>query len=142
MRNTNIFYSFPQDYEDMESTMSKNPDDSKERDYSEVEYAHPPTPTGASTNGHLVTQPLYGPVRFDSYRIKPPDITTNTETNYNINFSQDTGQETISLYNGVERASSGDDISGSQKHVNGNKSVSFDPSTLYAKVCKEGKTKF
>jgi len=146
VRNTNIFYSFPQDYEDAESMTSKKADVTRETDYTEVEYAHPATPT---TNGHLVNQSVYGPVTFDSYRIKSADISTDeTDAELHVDlpkhteYSTDTRQETINYFNGVERAPSNDDVTGSQRHMNGNKSVTFDPSSLYATVNKEGKTKF
>lgn len=145
VRNTNIFYSFPQDYEDIESTTSNSPDVDRKTLQSEVNYSLPST-----LNGSTKTSTGNGLLRFDSYKI-PPNSTDKeagkslgappATTTYD-GFSREAENETLNYFNGTEPEPIENGARDERKHGSETKTVTFDPSALYAKVIKEGKTKF
>ncbi|XP_045198984.2 mucin-5AC-like [Mercenaria mercenaria] len=152
IRNTNIFYSFPEDYSEAGNTLSES---SPEADRREPSFSNIPrsqlyesvgNPSPSSTL-KKATSPLY----FDNYKIKAADSdgadvyekdTHSFSRMPNDNsYVGETSNETIDFVNGVEN----DDplkVDSNSNIENGGKSVSFDSSVYYAQVRKEGKTKF
>lgn len=146
IRNTNIFYSFPEDYADTGSTQSDNtPEVDRENSsfpniagsqlYEDVRDSSP-APVHKS-----VSDPLY----FDQYKIKSlrnenmkSDLNTSMP-NDNNNYVGETTTETIVYFNGVENDEAAKEDPGVES---GGKAVTFDPNVLYAQVKKEGRTKF
>lgn len=153
VRNTNIFYSFPQDYDDMENTRSESPVVARKPGISEEELSYIEATKTPVLNGIPPSKASNGSVKFDSYRIKPPDITLDSKDDdedvetvnamYDSSYSHDTQNETISYFCGTENEpAESDHTDTTQRQLNATKSVSFDESALYARVVKEGKTKF
>lgn len=150
IRNTNIFYSFPEDYNDAGSTKSDSSTETDRRDSTlttiprSQRYESVGIPSPSSTlkkiNSHLY---------FDELTIKAAAAETATGR-YNTGplscprlpndntYVGETSNETIEFVNGVAN----DTYKENKDIANGGKSVSFDPNALYAKVNKEGRTKF
>ncbi|KAL4233573.1 hypothetical protein ACF0H5_008254 [Mactra antiquata] len=148
IRNTNIFYSIPEDFNETGSIKSDSP---------EVENNQAFTSTSndllydivdnTRKDGHTTT--LNGNLRIDQCKLNTKAESNHETGNKYSNFSYgmptngaysgETSNETINFVNDREKTDTAID---NEVASNGVKSVSFDPSVLYAKVNKEGKTKF
>ncbi|KAH3739059.1 hypothetical protein DPMN_045705 [Dreissena polymorpha] len=148
IRNTNIFYSFPQDHEDTESTASnrhisgnhlngnatakiETSDNDTVQNSTVIltlkpEHSHP----SLDLYGHHESthNPLYEPF--------VDDRTSDSVAN-NI-YTPDTSSETIGFVN--DSMQGGGSIARRPAHAT--KSVTFEASALYAQIVKEGRTKF
>lgn len=94
-----------------------------------------------------VTSPIY----FDQYKINSLNADDNEDYDKEIRpysrmpsdstYVSETSNETIDFVNGIENADSLP-VDSNSNIENGGKTVTFDPSIYYAKVRKEGRTKF
>ena len=145
IRNTNIFYSFPDDQKDSgDSQFDNTSTGTPERDNSLI----------------LTTNALYEPFKSNSspyrvcsefdaekYVIKPhnnnntTDVVPYSEDVYPPDSSADTSNEFIDYVNDVENEIDDQCESASDRQTDIKLRVTFDPSTEYATVKKEGKTK-
>ncbi|WAR09076.1 hypothetical protein MAR_019034 [Mya arenaria] len=143
IRNTNIFYSFPQDLEDTESIQSSNAVSTpREATMFPADLFQPDPGTNKAPKESTV-----GRLQFESYTKEhvTKDLGIYSESNGefsrmpNDSFASETSEETIAFDNEtVHIMPENGDVKTS---MNGVKSVSFDQNALYAKVIKEGKTK-
>ena len=164
VRNTNIFYSFPEDLKDIGST---------ESDCKTAETIEKDNALIIETNAMFepfdgVEKPYdtYSEFDMSNYIIEPsvsnskivlvsgdvysPESSTDSdnETNegvYNANVDKDTRTDTSKVTTAKSDTKAGKDetvVTVPKKSPRKNSRVAFDPTTLYASVNKEGKTKF
>ncbi|WAR08990.1 hypothetical protein MAR_018948 [Mya arenaria] len=144
IRNTNIFYSFPQDLEDTESIQCSNAVSTpREATMFPADLFQP----DLGTNIKAPKESTVGRLQFESYTnehvTKDQGIYSENNGEFsrmpNDSFASETSEETIAFDNEtVHIMPENGDVKTS---MNGVKSVSFDQNALYAKVIKEGKTK-
>jgi len=138
IRNTNIFYSFPQDPDDTGSIGSnmtgRTPRDGYEYAETGVKNSHSGPPSMEP-----IVNPLILTEHYDSSATnKLEDTPVGTAEYSRVLNDSLTSEETIDF----ENASVYDAPPTARGAVTPAKSVTFDPSAIYATVVKESRTKF